>query len=235
MAYLNPDKIIVDFLRNNISDPRSSRVGTSTSDSFTASASQTTFQLTPSSEKSLSHVTSVTVDAGSKDKWEDYYIDAKAEQIVFFSAMSGGEAVVVNYVENSTNWIFDDKPVESLGATAYPRISVQSFGSGDRLGNFEAPVSTILTVQVDIWCKERSSTDVFTVSSRVYTGEDLCKYLGVQVSQAFEDSESDLHPVLYNYVPKQTPSRPMPFDLVRQAHHRIVEFSIEGLSLGRTA
>src|SRR6056297_1588228 len=108
--YINPTWIIVEFLRSKITDPRSSRRPTSNSNTISASAGQTEFSITCSSGKSLSHISSIEVDSTAKDKWSDYYIDFKNEKIVFFSGLSSGQEVVINFYEGSTNWIFWDKP-----------------------------------------------------------------------------------------------------------------------------
>ena len=72
MTYINPKFILVDFLRNLLTDPRSTRIYTATSDSFTATAAQTTFSLPPSSVKTVSHITSITIDGDPTNakKWD---------------------------------------------------------------------------------------------------------------------------------------------------------------------
>ena len=237
MVYINPKFVIVDFLRNRLTDPRSTRVYTQTSDSFAATAAQTTFTLTPSSGTTVSHITSITIDGSSTNakKWRDYYIDFRDQTITFFSGMTGGEAVIVNYKESSTNWIFWDKADKELTELSFPRLSVQTVtGSGARLGEFNAPVESIIQFQVDVWCKEKGENQIFTIDSRKYTGNDLAEYLAYQVMAAIEDNENDLHPVLYDYNPTQIPPRDLPFNTQYQAHHKEVDFTLKGVKLGRT-
>ncbi len=234
MTYTNPKWILAEFLRNRLTDPRSARAHSPNGDSFTATASQTTFTLSPTSGKKLSCISSVTVDAATKVKWQDYYINFRDEKVIFITALTGGEAVVVNYNEAVSNWIYWDKPNENLTETAFPRIAVKIIsGPGERLGNFEAPVESTISFQVDVWVKEKANNQIFTINSRTYTGEDLAEYLAYQVMQTFEDFESDLHPLFYSYIPTQAVPREMPFDSTYQAHHKIVEFILKGTTVGR--
>ena len=236
MVYLNPKFIIVEFLRNLLTDPRSTRVYTATSDTFTATASQTSFTLTPSTGKTVSHITSVTIDAVASKKWRDYYIDFRDQKVVFFSGLSVGEELIVYYKESSVNWIFWDKASVELTELSFPRLAVQTAaGSGTRLGEYNAPVESVIQFQVDIWVKEKGANQIFTISSREYTGEALAEYLAYQIMEVVEDNENDLHPVLYDYTPTQMPPRDLPFNEQYQAHHMITEFVMKGISLGRTS
>jgi len=229
--YLNPSNIIEDFLRKNVTDPRG-RI-TSTSDSFTATASQTIFALTPSTNNSLSHVISVTVDGTAKTKWQDYYIDSKLEKIIFFTGMTGAEAVVITYGETTSNWIFTDKPRKKLTSLQFPRINILVVGNvGSRLGNYEAPVEGIPRFQVDVWTKESQDNQIFTINSKKFTGEDLANYLSYEITKAFENNESELFPALYGYDPVGMPPD-LPFDDELQCYHKTVEFIMRGISIGR--
>lgn len=143
------------------------------------------------------------------------------------------DAVEVTYVYGTTTWIYPDKPVKTIGATSFPRIRVGIVSNpGRRLGNFEAPVEGSIRFQIDIWCKESADGQIFTIGGDKYTGEDLAEYLAYQITEAFEDHESDLHPALYGYVPMSMPMD-MPFDVEMQAHRKTVEFIMSGLELGR--
>lgn len=59
--------VLCDLLRVQLTDPRA-RAEASNSDSFSATAGQTVFSLTPSSGTKVSCVTSVTVNAATKTK-----------------------------------------------------------------------------------------------------------------------------------------------------------------------
>ena len=233
MVYISPKNILVDFLRKNVTDPRG-RI-TTTSDTFTATASQTTFSLTPTTGKSLSHVISVTSNSVAQSKWEDYYIDFKNETIVFYTGIGIGLSVVVSYGEGTTNWIYPDKPNTELTAISFPRMNVLVVSSpGTRLGNYEAPVEAVPRIQVDIWTKEKQDGQIFTIGGNKYTGEELGEYLAYQVTEAFENNESELFPAIYGYDPVGMPPD-LPFDDELQCHHKIVEFICRGMHLGRTS
>ena len=231
MVYISPKDIVVDFLRKNISDPRN-RIS-SNSDSFTATAAQTTFSLTPTSGKTLSYIDSVTIDATLAVKWRDYYIDFKNQKIVFFTGLTVGQSVVASYGETSSDWIFPDKPNKKLDALKFPRMNVLIIGNpATRLGNYEAPVEAVPRFQLDIWCKEKQDNQIFTIDGNKYTGADLAEYLSYQVTKAFEQTEEELFPALYGYDPVGMPPD-LPFDDELQCHHKIVEFVLRGLDLGR--
>ena len=231
MVYLSPKTIIVDFLRANITDPRT-RI-TSTSDSFTATASQTSFSLTPTTGKALSHITSVTVAGSASTKWQDYYIDFKNEKVVFFTGITLGASVVITYGEGTTNWIYPDKPNKKLNALSFPRMNVLIVSDpGVRVGNYEAPVEAIPRVQIDIWAKEKQDNQIFTIGGDEYTGADLAEYLSYKITEAFEDNEGNLFPALYGYDPVGM-APDLPFDDELQCHHKVVEFICRGLSIGK--
>ena len=229
--YLNPKLIISDFLRVNLTDPRARAEATHT-ENQTATASQTTFSLTAPSG-SVSCVTAVVVDSVTKVKWRDYYPDPRGENIIFFTALSGGEAVDVTYKYGSTNWIYDDKPNKKLSETSFPRINVmQIAGPGVRLGNVDAPIMSNLTFQIDIWAKERQTGQIFTIDSKLYTGQTLTDYLAHKIHKAFEDNEDDLYPALHDYIPSQSPPPDLPFNTEYQCFHVAVEFTMNGITVG---
>lgn len=229
--YIHPKSIISDFLRVNLTDPRTRAEATNT-ETLTATASQTTFTLSAPSG-SVSCVTAVVVDSVSKTKWRDYYPDSRGETIIFFTAMTGAESVVVTYKYGTSNWIYDDKPSETLSATSFPRINVKQIsGPGVRLGNVDAPIMSNMTFQVDIWCKEKQSNQIFTIDSKKYTGETLADYIAHKIHKAFEDNEDDLYPAMHDYIPIQSIPPDLPFNVEYQAHHKVFEFGMNGISVG---
>lgn len=235
MAYISPKEIIVDFLRHQLTDPRS-RAETTNTETFTATTSQTTFSLTAPSG-TVSTVTSLTVDATGQKKWRDYYWDAQNQQIVFFTALAGGESVEATYKYGTTNWIYPDKPNVKLSNTSFPRMNVMIVsGSGERLGNRDEKVMDSFRVQVDVWAKEKSDGNIFTISdggiSRKYSGDNLSERLAYQVRQAMEDSESLLDPALFDYIAVGV-VRDLPFNREFQSYHKSVEFIIKGIQTGR--
>ena len=228
--YLSPKTIIVEFLRKNVSDPRG-RI-TNTTDTIVSILNQTEFQLTPTTGKKLSHINSVSIDSVDMVKWRDYYIDHKLQQVILFTAIAAGKTVLISYGETSSNWIFPDKPNEKLNALAFPRMNISIISNpGIRLGNYEAPIEAIPRMQIDIWCKEKQDNQIFEIDNHNYAGEDLAEYLSYQITNAFEDEESELFPALYGYEPVGM-SPDLPFDEQMQCHHKIVEFVCRGISIG---
>ena len=234
MVYINPKWVVVDFLRNRLTDPRSSRVYDSLELDFVAVLGQTEFSLSFSSGKGLSHVVKVEVDGVEKKKWMFYYINFRDNKVVFFDAMSGGEEVKITLYESSSNWIFWDTLDGKLSPEQFPRITVLiAAGSGVRLGNYEAPVESTVNVQFDVYAKEKASNQVFVIDGKNYTGEELAERLAYDVQSAFEDYEDDLHPIMYDYVPSQFPPRNIPFDELLQCHRKIIECELSGIKIGR--
>ena len=228
--YINPKWILVDFLRHRLTDPRARAEDTKTEE-FTATSNQTEFILTP--DTSLSCIISVIDNGIEQKKWQDYYIDLRNNKIVFFEGRTEGNTISVTYKQGSTNWIYPDKPLTQLSATAFPRISVSIVsGTGDRLGQYENVVEGSILFQIDIWAKEKANNQIFEIDGNKYSGESLCDYLAWQIIKAFEDYEEELHPALYNAIFRQMP-RDLPFNEEYQAHHKIVEVELNGLKLGR--
>lgn len=211
-----------------MTDPRT-RAEASGTNNLTATAGQTVFTVTPDSG-SVSTIKTVTVEGNTKTKWVDYYWDYQNSKITFFTALSLNDAVVITFKYGSSNWIFPDKPDDKLTATKYPRISIFSVsGSGTRLGQYEAPVEGSIVLQIDIWTKENY---IATIDSRKYSNNYLGRYLGNQITKAFEDNESDMFPLLYGYTPISIPKE-APYSEDQQAYHTIVEVNLKGIKLGR--
>lgn len=226
--YINPEDIVSDFLRRHITDPQD-RSEDVNSESFTATSGQTDFSLT-APVGSVSCVTSITVDGTSKLKWLDYYWDYQNQKIIFFTGISVGLEVVINYKYGSTNWVYSDRPDQKLSADSYPRISVFTItGTGKRLGQYNAPFESVPVLQIDVWTK---NGQIFTIDGRKYSNEYLGRYLAGQITKSFEKNESDLFPVLYNYNLTGGP-RGAPYSEEMQCHHTIVEVQFKALRLGR--
>jgi len=232
MAYIDPRWVIADLLRTNLTDPRA-RAETSNSDSFTATASQTNFELSPSTGSKVSAITEVTVATVAQAKWAKYTVNFEDGEIDFLTGLTVGQAVVVTYKEGTTNWIYPAKPNEKLTNSSWPRISITVMpGSAERLGNYDASVDTAMRIQVDVFTKEKADDQIWEIDDKKYGGEKLATYLAYQVMQALEDNEEDFFPILDRYVPLGPP-RDMPFDDTYQSHHKIFEFMLSGVQLGR--
>jgi len=226
--YVDQEDIICDFLRKNLTDPKSRAEDSETND-FTATAGQTVFTITATTG-SVSCITSITVDGTSSKKWQDYYWDYQNSKITFFTALTVGQAVIVTFKQGTTNWIYSDKPDEALAANSFPRISIFSLsGAGERLGQYEAPFESSPIMQIDIWARNE---DVNTIDSRKYSNNYLTRYLGNRIKKALEQNEEDLFPLLYNYRLVGGP-RAAPYSVEYQAYHSVVEINVKGLQTGR--
>ena len=226
--FISPKNIIVDFLRRRLVDPRS-RAETSQTEEFNGGGTE--FSLTPTSG-TMSCITAVTVDSVAQTKWKDYYIDFQNEKVIFYSNTGAGvNNVDITYKRGTTNWIYPDKAKTSLSPTSFPRMNILLVGgSGERLGQYNSNIESVLHFQVDIWAKENY---IKTISSVKFEGDKLAEYIGYQVTKAFEDHINDLHPQLYNYA-LLSPPRDMGFNKEYQCFHVIVEFELKAIDTGES-
>lgn len=230
MAYISPKWLIVEFLRRRLTDPRE-RAETATSDTFTATASQTSFTLTPTSGSKVSCVTSVTDGGTTQTKNVDYWVDLKNQKVIFFTGRTESNTVVVNYKEGTSNWIYPDKPRVDITRTSFPRISITKISDGAiRAGNKDAPMLHTARFQADIWVKEPIEGEVWTIGGNKYAGKDLAEYLGYEIVAAFRDYIDDLNRALWGF--ECAGPKDMPFDYDFQLHHTIVDFTLRGQDLG---
>lgn len=231
MVYYSPRWIVVDFLRHRLTDPEN-RAEDATSDTFTATASQTDFVLTPTTGSKASCITSVTDDGNTMTKNEDYWFDAKNKTVIFFTGRTLDNTVVVNYKEGTGQWIYSGMPRVDLTEDSYPRISLSVVSSPSlRLGNYTAPVESVMRFQADIFTSEARNAKLFTISGSKFGGQDLAEYLAYQITQAFIDYIDDLQPALYDYVGLSGP-RDVAFNKETMTHHKIVEFSLRMINAG---
>lgn len=226
IVYLSPKNQLVEFLRVYLTDPRS-RAETSQTETFNGGS--TTFTLTPTSG-TMSCITEITVDSVTQTKWKDYYIDFQNQKVIFYSNTAAGtNNVSITYKRGTTNWIYPDKAKKTLAATAFPRINVLVVGgSGERVGQYNSDVESLIHFQIDIWTKENQ---IFTIGGVKYSGDKLTEYLGHQILSAFRNHEDDLHPALYNYTPMSVP-RDMGFDTELEVFHSIVEVELKSINQG---
>ncbi len=223
-----PRETIVEFLRSVLVDPRS-RAETSNSDTFTGDASEKTFTLTPTSGKTVSAVTAVTISSTAQNKNEDFTVDLQNQQVTFTSAPAAvADNIVVTYKEGSKNWIYPDQPKVSLGAVSYPRISVTKINvSHERLGNFNADMWGTGQYQIDVWAREK---DVFTIGSLNYNGEALTSYFITKINLVFKDNIDDLYNRLSNY--EVISERNAVWERDREVFHAIMDIQLSGKNIG---
>ena len=233
MTYNNPKWVVTEFLRKNLTDPRASRRPTKKELTFTATAGQTDFILSYSTGKSLSYISKVKIDTVEIRKWKDYSIDFRDNKVILKTGATLGQTIEIELYESSTNWIYWDTLQENLNPLNFPRISIiVGAGSGSRLGNYEAPVESSISLQFDVYTKEKSTTQIFEIDGKNYTGEELAERIAYDIQRAFEDKIDELHPVLYDYIPSSFPPRYIPFDETFQCHRKIVECNLRGVTLG---
>lgn len=225
MVFISPKNVVVDFLRNRLTDPRS-RAETSQTEEFNGGS--TDFSLTPTSG-TMSSITSVTVDGTLQTKYEHYWIDWQNQKVIFYSNTAAGtDNVDITYKRGSTNWIYPDKAKKTLSKTAFPRMNVLVVGgAGARLGQYNSNVESLTHFQIDVWAKENQPQ---TIDSVKYEGDKLGEYLAHQIMKAFRAYENDLHPELYNYTPVGIP-RDMGFNKEMECFHTIVEVELKGIDV----
>lgn len=224
--FISPKDIIVDFLRTKLTDPRARAESTNTE---TFDGGGTTFQLTPTVGK-MACVTAVSVSSVLQNKWTDYYIDLQNQKVIFYSATGAGTLnVSITYKQGTTNWIFPDKAKETLNVTSFPRISIMKVsGSGQRIGQYNAPVEKVNRFQVDIWVKEDYTATIGTI---IYAEEKLAEYFAYQVQTAFEDNEKELFSQLYNYTLLSGPND-LGFERSYQCFHEQLDVELKSINEG---
>lgn len=228
--YLDVEDIVTDFLRVFMIDPND-RAESTDSNNFTAIVNQIEFNISPSIG-SVSAITSLTVDGVKQVKWKDYYWDYQNSKVFFLdiNKFSGGESVVVNFKQGTTNWIYSDKPDDELNKSSFPRISLFTIGGGgNKIGGFKASIDSRPVIQIDCWA--RVDTPV-TIDNRSYSNEYLGRYLGNKVVDAFNDNEEELFGAFFDYDLVGYP-RAAPFSEEFNAYHTVVEIRVKGLDLGR--
>jgi len=225
MVFISPKNVLVDFLRVKLIDPRE-RAENTNNETFDGGGTE--FSLTPTSG-TMSGITSVQVDSVEKTKWKDYYIDFQNQKVIFYSATSSGtDNVSITYKQGTTNWIYPDKAKKTLSRTAFPRINLLVVGgSGERLGQYNSDVESVMHFQIDIWTKENQT---FTIDSIKYEGDKLAEYLAHQIMKSFRAYENELHPELYNYTPIGIP-RDLGFNQEMECFHSIMEAELKGINV----
>lgn len=225
-----PNEILCEFLRTRVTDPRGRF--SADSDSFTATAGQTVFTLTPTTAANMVWaITGVTLNSAALSKWADYTIDLNGKKITLLTATSLSDAVVVNYLvgPSGSNWIYPDRPISSMGKENFPRISVMQVNAvGARNGAFDSSVTDTVHFQIDVWTKKGYGN---TISSVFYEEQNLADYLAYKVKLAFIDHEGDLYPKLYDY--EQLSFRQIDFDDGFQLFRHTQELLLAGVNVGQ--
>lgn len=116
---------IVNELRNADIFTTTQRGVTTTSQTFTATASQTVFTLTYEPR----NIRALTVASVSKYYFLDYSFDSVAKTVTLYTGATLSDAVVITYDYGTTgaggDKIYPDYPREDLSLKSFPRIAVE--------------------------------------------------------------------------------------------------------------
>ena len=224
-----PADIVAEFLRHRVTDPRTRY--TAESDSFTATASQTVFTLTPTTGADLVRaIKTVTVAGTAQEKWQEYTMDLASKTVTLATGAALNDSVVITYSASGAGeeWVYPDKPIAKMGKAKFPRVSVRVINkTGDRAGPYTASMVNSVHFQVDVWTKEGYSK---TVSGKRYEEQDLADYVGHLIEAAFINYVDDLYPKLYAY--SELAFGQVPFDEVSQVFRHKQEFTLSGSNVG---
>ena len=222
----SPKNILVEFLRNRLTDPRARAEATNT-ETFNGGATE--YSLTPTSGN-LSCITAITVTSVAQKKWKDYYIDFQNKKVIFFSTTASGTAnVSITYKQGTSNWIYPDKPKESLSKESFPRISIMQIGgTAQRIGQYNAPIEHIANFQIDLWVKEGY---VVTIGTKKYHGDTLSEYLALKIFQVIRQNVDDLYPIAYN-VGVISNIQDLPFDVDNELYHKVFNLEMSLINMG---
>jgi len=226
MVFISPKNILVDFLRNRLTDPRARAEATDT-DTFSGTGASQILTLTPETNYKVACINSVVVGVVTKIKWTDYIIDLQNNTITgTFTA--GTDNIVVTYKTGTDNWIFPGLAKSWLTSAKYPRISIRQITeTGRQVGNYTAPVHSKIHFQIDIWVKEDYTYNDGTVK---WGSDALATYLGRKIVSTFEDYNNDLYPLFWDF--EISSLRGAVWETDKETHHVIIDFYLNGISVG---
>lgn len=230
MAVLNAvDDILVEFLRAKVTDPRA-RLATE-SDSFTATAGQTEFVLTPATAAHLiAAITSVTKNAVALNKWQDYDVDLYNKKVILKTGATLSDAVVVGYRTSASGseWIYPDFPIAPMGNAKFPRVSVTIVNqTAIRQGPNVSSYLNRIHFQIDVWVKDNYE---YTLSGHDYNKQELANYLGTKIELALKDSINELYTKLFDE--DGLAFGPFPYDETTQTFRHKQEFVMSAINAG---
>ena len=226
-----PDLVLAHFLRNRVTEL--TRTGfsnrqTADSQSFNGTGSQDTFTLT----NAPMCINSVTVDSVLQSPYLHYNIDLRSKQVVFTSGNlpgAGTNNVVLSY-DKGSNWVYDDKPRDSLSRTSYPRIAVQQISeSSTPRGASEDDTYDGVTFQIDVLAyKDLMCTDA---SSNIYEGAEVSYYLARDVKKMIKENwRTDLRYFMFD--PRFLNFFSVPYDEDKGIYRHIIEVSFDAFDIG---
>ena len=146
------EKELVNFIRNQDIISVSDRGVTTTTETFSGNASDTSFDLSNSNVK---NVRLIQISAATKDYGTDYTIDfdgSNPGRITFTTApASGSNNISIQYDYGNSDRIYPDFPRNDLKLSSYPRIAINiisvtssPMGLGGDSDNSALLVSTVV-------------------------------------------------------------------------------------------
>lgn len=188
--------IIVNLLRDKITDPRGRCETSDSTNTMTGDGSTNTYDLTFTGGNKGYCITSVTGNAVELKAFVDYTFDLQNQTITINT--TNLIAYVVTCKVGKTNWIFPDlnrKKITSI--TDYPRINIKKVsGAGVREGNYTSKVYKTSTYLINVWVKEKYKKSIDGI---VYSGDAMADYLNKKIISVFEDDINEIYPRLGNF------------------------------------
>jgi hypothetical protein len=170
--------VLLNELRKNLFDPASR--GTSQTDLFDGTDSQTVFTLT---KNSLMFIDSVKISSVAKKLIRDFTIDFGESnapaKITFLTAPAEGiENIEVKY-KYGENWVYDDQPHFTA---KMPRISLLNIGgSPEKSGGVtDKIVFYEPAFRLGVWIKTGKD---YTINGYKYSGSKLLDYINTDVEE----------------------------------------------------
>ena len=228
---VEPEEIINEFLRANVTelvrrnaanDANLANRQSNDTQSYTATASQTVFTITDNTP--ISCINQVTINATKIYKYIDYDIDLDNNKITLKTGATLSDAVVIDY-DYGGNWIFPDKPLDSLSYTSYPRVSVILLTESQRQRAMSDDFYyKNMTLQIDvIGFKDQ----LCTYDSSSIEGTDVVNAIGRDiVTQIKTKWRDEMKTALFNF--NIISNNPSPFNEGTSQFRRILEISCDG-------
>ena len=232
MANLSdPEDILAEFLSANVTeytrydsdgyDKLPNRTIEST-ETFSGDDSETEFSI---STPNLVAIKEITIGGTKVYKYIDYDIDLDNAKITFDSApTTGSNNISVTYFEGN-NWIYTDKPIDTLSRKSYPRVAIQLINQSERQrGVNDDYYYKNYTFQIDALTYK---DQLLEISSEKKANNEAVKVIaGDIVTQIKTKWRSELRTKLFNF--NIINNSPVPFSENSNQFRRIIEISCDG-------
>lgn len=224
---IEPDEILMHFLRSKLDDVVTSDHSSRTSndsDTFAGDGAETDFTLT----NNPVCITSVTVDGTEVYPFTHFNIDLDNKQVKFLTAPADSAVIVVNY-KKGTNWIYADKSRDTLSRSSYPRIEIMMLPvTGERTS--VAGDETLDNVNFTITVVTQKELE-HTIDGESKYGQDAVNYIGRKVKYALtKEWRLYLSGKLFN--PEILGSGPVPFNPLLSNFQKVIDVKYSGFNLG---